>query len=93
MGVHKLPALTNELERAQAQQHSGDRNSVGGALPDTGSVSGGSSSTGEDNDDDWNDWVSNEEDEPPCISLFDGSSHPNIDAALAHDEEKFGVDL
>ncbi|KAL5524274.1 hypothetical protein ACEPAF_9414 [Sanghuangporus sanghuang] len=93
MSVHKLPESTNELEKAQARQRAPEGSSDDTGRVDVGSVSGESSSTGEDNDEDWNDWVSNEEDKKPCQSLFDGTSHPSADTALAHDKEKFGVDL
>ena len=93
MSVHKLPASTNELEKAQARQRAPEGTSEDAGLADAGSVSGESSSTGEDNDEDWNDWVSDEGDKRPCQSLFDGSSHPSADVALAYDKEKFGVDL
>ena len=87
MSVHKLPAAANELEKVQARSRSQDR----ATDIDNGSES---SSTGEDDDEDWNDWVSNEEgDNRPCISLFDGTSYPNVNAALAHDKEACGVDL
>ncbi|KAH8104934.1 S-adenosyl-L-methionine-dependent methyltransferase [Phellopilus nigrolimitatus] len=90
MSVHKLPGSTNELEKAQARRHRAD------ASEDEGpplSDSGDSSSTGDDDDENWDDWVSDSQNKRPCLSLFDGSEQSSAAAALAYDKEKFSVDL
>ncbi|EJC98461.1 S-adenosyl-L-methionine-dependent methyltransferase [Fomitiporia mediterranea MF3/22] len=90
MSVHKLPAATNELEKAQSRRRLPNLSDDDDGPRDSNS----SSSTGEDDDENWDDWVSSEgEEHEPCISLFDGSSHPNVDASLAYDNGTFGVDI
>lgn len=93
MNVHKLPAAVNDLEQAQARQHSASF--AISSQPPPESDSGSSSSTGEDDDADWNDWVSDADDGSgqACTSLFDASEHGSLQAAIAYDKEKFGFDL
>ncbi|PAV16987.1 S-adenosyl-L-methionine-dependent methyltransferase [Pyrrhoderma noxium] len=87
MSVHKLSASTNELEKLQ-YRHQTHEDIEHGHPP----VSDDSSEE-DDDDDDWNDWVSDSETQHPCLSLFDGSLHPSVEAVLEYDTEKFNVNI
>lgn len=87
MSVHKLSASTNELEKLQ-YRHQTHEDIEHGHPP----VSDDSSEE-DDDDDDWNDWVSDSETQHPCLSLFDGSLHPSVEAILKYDTEKFNVNI
>ena len=88
MGLHKLIQKTGEEEQ---EIHGEDSRDVSGAAEDIGSDE--SSSTGDDDDENWDDWVSDSANGRECTSLFDGRSFPSVEAALKHDKEKFGFDL
>ena len=52
-----------------------------------------SSSTGEDDDQNWDDWESDSFQKQECPSLFDKSSLPSASEAIIYDREKYGFDL
>lgn len=52
-----------------------------------------SSSTGSDHDDDWNDWVDEDNQGLPTRSLFEDSVFENRQLALQHDKDNHGFDL
>lgn len=52
-----------------------------------------SSSTGDDDDQNWDDWGSDSHEKQECPSLFDDAKLPSAAEALAYDKEKFGFDL
>lgn len=52
-----------------------------------------SSSTGGDDDQDWDDWVSDSVEKQECPSLFDNTMLPSAVEAIAYDREKHGFDL
>lgn len=58
---------------------------------DVDSVS--SSSTGDDDDQNWDDWVSDSLEKQECPSLFDDSRLSSVKEALIYDKEKHGFDL
>lgn len=87
MSLHKLPASVNELEKIQVRQSTQTQNE------DVPSGSDTSSSTGDDDDENWDDWVSESESKKTYMSLFDSSSLPSVEAVLKYDKENFGVDL
>lgn len=94
MSVLKLPAATNDLEKAQVRDKSSNADISSNPPPDSASESGSSSSTGEDNDDDWNDWVDDDgSNKVPCTSLFDDSKHSTLEEAIEHDRQQHGFDL
>ncbi|KAF7365651.1 Protein arginine N-methyltransferase 3 [Mycena venus] len=61
---------------------------------DSGSEEG-TASTEEDNDEEetWDDWVSDSMDKRPCRSLFEDKVLPSVDEALAYDKASHGFDL
>ncbi|KAF5360411.1 hypothetical protein D9756_004931 [Leucocoprinus leucothites] len=58
---------------------------------DSASVS--SSSTGEDDDQNWDDWESDSLQKQECQSLFDETKLPSTTEAIEYDKEKYGFDL
>ncbi|EKM79179.1 hypothetical protein AGABI1DRAFT_74001 [Agaricus bisporus var. burnettii JB137-S8] len=52
-----------------------------------------SSSTGDDDDQNWDDWGSDSHEKQECPSLFDDAKLPSAAEALTYDKEKFGFDL
>jgi len=52
-----------------------------------------SSSTGEDDDQNWDDWASDSFQTQECPSLFDKSNFPSASEAIVYDREKYGFDL
>jgi len=52
-----------------------------------------SSSTGEDDDQNWDDWESDSFQKQECPSLFDNSNLPSASEAIIYDREKYGFDL
>ncbi|KAF9450547.1 protein arginine N-methyltransferase [Macrolepiota fuliginosa MF-IS2] len=59
--------------------------------PDSDSVS--SSSTGEDDDQNWDDWVSDSIEKQECLSLFDDIKLASVKEAIAYDTENHAFDL
>ena len=51
------------------------------------------SSSSEDEDDTWEDWVSDSFEKQPCKSLFDDVILPSASEALEHDKKTHGFDL
>ena len=89
MSIYKVPAVISKLEKQPLGQARAEDSSDCEEPP----YSGDSSSTGEDDDENWNDWVSDSHAHIPCYSLFDGTSLPTAEAALKYDKEKYGCDL
>jgi protein arginine N-methyltransferase 3 len=58
---------------------------------DTESDSG--SSVLDDDDQDWDDWVSDSFAKQPCKSLFDEKTFPSVKDALLHDRSDHGFNL
>lgn len=58
----------------------------------TSKVTERSSSTGYDQDENWDDWV-DENQQNETTSLFDGTTLPSPQAALKYDKEKHDFDL
>jgi protein arginine N-methyltransferase 3 len=52
-----------------------------------------SSSTGDDDDQNWDDWGSDSLEKQECPSLFDDTVLPSAVEVLAYDKKKFGFDL
>lgn len=52
-----------------------------------------SSSTGEDDDQNWDDWVSDSHRDQECQSLFDDVKLPVVEEVVSYDKEKHGFDL
>ncbi|TFK70555.1 protein arginine N-methyltransferase [Pluteus cervinus] len=52
-----------------------------------------SSSEEDENDQTWDDWVSDSATKQPCQSLFDETKFQSVDEALAHDRNTHGFDL
>lgn len=94
MGLLKFSALTNEIEVAQARARREAEIGVLDGDEPPHSPTDASSSTGEDDDENWNDWGSDAAAENTlCVSLFDGTTHSGVSSALAHDRETHNVDF
>ena len=99
MGLHKLDATqsTDAGETGATSRNPGSSSQSRGyerdGDHDAPPSSDESSSTGDEDEEGWDDWGSDPEQKQPCPSLFDGTSLPSATEVLKHDKEKHGFDL
>lgn len=61
--------------------------------PEEAIESASSSSESEDEDQNWDDWVSDSNQQQECRSLFDETLLPSVDAAISHDVSTHSFDI